>query len=197
MSDILVKVTNRDNGVVGYQIPDMNINRNFAPKETKQVPLSELKALQFVPGGEFTLRNLLIVNDMDALSALNMADVEPEYHYTEDDVRTLLHQGSLDQLEDALNFAPEGVINLIKDIAVKEEVADVRKRDLIYKKTGFNVNNAINVSRLGIYRNKRVLLLSIRSCAEGTKKIQRIFCGLKTRRQLLPKGFELPHFLIF
>lgn len=148
MSDILVKVTNRDNGVVGYQIPDMNINRNFAPKETKQVPLSELKALQFVPGGEFTLRNLLIVNDMDALSALNMADVEPEYHYTEDDVRTLLHQGSLDQLEDALNFAPEGVINLIKDIAVKEEVADVRKRDLIYKKTGFNVNNAINVNHI-------------------------------------------------
>ena len=175
MSDILVKVTNRDNGVVGYQIPDMNINRNFAPKETKQVPLSELKALQFVPGGEFTLRNLLIVNDMDALSALNMADVEPEYHYTEDDVRTLLHQGSLDQLEDALNFAPEGVINLIKDIAVKEEVADVRKRDLIYKKTGFNVNNAINVSRLGIYRNKRVLLLSIRSCAQSAEKIQRIF----------------------
>ena len=148
MSDILVKVTNRDNGVVGYQIPDMNIYRNFAPKETKQVPLSELKALQFVPGGEFTLRNLLIVNDMDALSALNMADVEPEYHYTEDDVRTLLHQGSLDQLEDALNFAPEGVINLIKDIAVKEEVADVRKRDLIYKKTGFNVNNAINVNHI-------------------------------------------------
>lgn len=148
MSDKLVKVTNRDNGVVGYQIPDMNINRNFAPKETKQVSLDELKALQFVPGGEFTLRNLLIVNDMDALSALNMTDVEPEYHYTEDDVRTLLHQGSLDQLEDALNFAPEGVVNLIKDIAVKEEIADIRKRDLIYKKTGFNVNNAINVNHI-------------------------------------------------
>ena len=148
MSDKLVKVTNRDNGVVGYQIPDMNINRNFAPKESKQIPLKELQALQFVPGGEFTLRNLLIVNDMDALSALNMADVEPEYHYTEEDVRTLIHQGSLDQLEDALNFAPEGVINLIKDIAVKEEVSDIRKRDLIYKKTGFNVNNAINVNHI-------------------------------------------------
>ena len=148
MSEQLVKVTNRDNGFVGFQIPDMNIHRNFAPRESKQIALSELKALQFVPGGEFTLRNLLIVNDMSALSALNMADVEPEYHYTEDDVRTLLHQGSLDQLEDALNFAPEGVINLIKDIAVKEEVADVRKRDLIYKKTGFNVNNAINVNHI-------------------------------------------------
>lgn len=148
MSDILVKVTNRDSGFVGYQIPDMNINRNFAPKETKEISLKELQALQFVPGGEFTLRNLLIVNDMDALSALNMADVEPEYHYTEDDVRTLLHQGSLDQLEDALNFAPEGVINLIKDIAVKEEISDIRKRDLIYKKTGFNVNNAINVNHI-------------------------------------------------
>jgi hypothetical protein len=77
-----------------------------------------------------------------------MSDVEPEYHYTEDDVRKLVHEGSLDQLEDALNFAPEGVINLIKDIAVKEEVADMRKRQMIYDKTGFNVNNAINVNHI-------------------------------------------------
>ena len=89
-----------------------------------------------------------MIKDTDALSALNMADVEPEYHYTEEDVRALIHQGSLDQLEDSLNFAPEGVINLIKDIAVKEEVSDIRKRDLIYKKTGFNVNNAINVNHI-------------------------------------------------
>ena len=38
--------------------------------------------------------------------------------------------------------------NLIKDIAVKEEISDIRKRDLIYKKTGFNVNNAINVNHI-------------------------------------------------
>lgn len=144
----LVKVTNRDNGFVGYQIPDMNIYRNFAPKETKQVPLAELQALQYVPGGEFTLKNLLVIDNRDALSALNMEDVEPEYFYSEEDVRKLLHQGSLDQLEDALNFAPEGVVNLIKDIAVKEEVADVRKRDMIFKMTGFNVNNAINVNHI-------------------------------------------------
>ena len=148
MSDQLIKVTNRDNGFVGYQIPDMNISRNFAPRESKQIALSELKALQFVPGGEFTLRNLLVIDNRDALTALNMSDVEPEYHYTEDDVRKLVHEGSLDQLEDALNFAPEGVINLIKDIAVKEEVADMRKRQMIYDKTGFNVNNAINVNHI-------------------------------------------------
>ena len=147
MSEQLVKVTNRDNGFVGYQIPEMNVNRNFAPKETKMVPLAELKALQFVPGGDFTLKNLLIVSE-EALTTLNMEDVEPEYHYTEDDVRKLLHQGTLDQLEDALNFAPEGVINLIKDIAVKEEVADIRKRDMITAKTGFNVSNAINVNHI-------------------------------------------------
>lgn len=148
MSEQLVKVTNRDSGFVGYQIPDMSIYRNFAPRESKMIPLTELKALQYVPGGEFTLKNLLVVDNTDALSALNMADVEPEYFYSEDDVRKLLHQGSLDQLEDALNFAPEGVINLIKDIAVKEEIPDIRKRDLITKKTGFNVNNAIMVNHV-------------------------------------------------
>ncbi len=147
MSEQLINVANRDCGYVGYEIPDMNIHRIFAPKETKQISLAELKALQFVPGGEFTLKNLLIVNNTDALSALNL-QVEPEYFYTEETVRQLLLDGSLDQLEDTLNFGPEGVINLIKDIAVKEEIPDMRKRELITKKTGFGVQNAINVNHI-------------------------------------------------
>jgi hypothetical protein len=147
MSD-LVKITNRDNGVVGYRIPDLNLFRRFSPGETKEVPLSELKALQFTPGGESLLKNLFVIHSQEALVALNMSDVEPEYFYSVEDIKKLLLDGSLDQLEDALNFAPDGVINLIKDIAVKEEIPDMRKRDLITKKTGFGVQNAINVNHI-------------------------------------------------
>ena len=147
MSEQLINVTNRDNGYVGYGIPDTGVRRKFAPGETKQIPLSELQALQYVPGGDVILRDLLVVNSKDALSALNM-EVEPEYFYSAEDVENLLFNGSLEQLEDALNFAPEGVINLIKDIAVKKEIPDMRKRDLITAKTGFGVNNAINVNHI-------------------------------------------------
>ena len=147
MGEQLIKVTNRNNGYVGYRILEKNIRRRFAPGETKQIPLSELQALQFEAGGDYILKHSLVINDQDALTALNMS-VEPEYFYSIEDVEKLLFEGSLDQLEDALNFAPDGVISLIKDIAVKEEISDIRKRYLIYKKTGFNVNNAINVNHI-------------------------------------------------
>ena len=141
----MVNVTNRNHGKVGYTIPDRGVHRSFEPKETKKVDLEELKELSYVPGGEFILRELLIVNDNDALESLNI-DVEPEYFYTEADIRKLLEVGTLDQLEDTLNFAPEGAINLIKDIAVKTELPDTRKRKMISEKTGFNIDSAIMVN---------------------------------------------------
>jgi hypothetical protein len=143
----MVNVTNRDSGNVGYSIPDKHIHRNFSPRETKSIDLDELKELSYIPGGEFTLKELLIVGDHSALEALNM-EVEPEYFYTEDDIKKLLETGTLDQLEDTLNFAPEGAINLIKDIAVKTELPDTRKRKMISDKTGFNIDSAILVNKV-------------------------------------------------
>ena len=46
-----------------------------------------------------------------------------------------------------MNFAPSGVLELIKDIAVKLPLNDVAKRDLILKKLGFSVANAIELTK--------------------------------------------------
>jgi len=142
----LISVRNRNNGFTGYSIPDKGIWRNFAPGETKKISLEELQQLQYQPGGEYTLNNLLVVQDASALEYLNM-QVEPEYNYTENDIRNLLLNGSLDQMKDFLDFAPTGAIEIAKEIAVKEEIPDVRKREAIFEATGFNINNAINVNR--------------------------------------------------
>lgn len=143
----LISVRNRNNGFTGYSIPDKGIWRNFAPNETKKVTLEELRQLQYQPGGDYTLANLLVVEDKSALEILNM-QVEPEYNYTESDIRNLLLNGTLDQLKDFLDFAPDGAIDIAKTIAIKEEIPDVRKRDIISKATGFNINNAINVNHI-------------------------------------------------
>ena len=147
MEQKMVKVTNRDSGSTGYSIPDRNIWRQFAPGETKTIPFSELQALQYVPGGEFTLKHLLVINDKDALSALNI-ETEPEYFYTESEIKELLTKGSLDQLKDCLDFAPEGVIEINKKMAVDIKLPDTEKREAIYQATGFNVNNAIMVNTI-------------------------------------------------
>ena len=147
MSDKIVEVRNRDSGNVGYSIKDLGIWRNFAPGEIKKVPLEELKALQYAPGGEFTLKHLLMIKDKDALSVLNI-ETEPEYFYTEVEIRELLTKGTLDQLKDCLDFAPEGVIEIIKKMAVEIQLPDTLKRTAIFEKTGFNIDNAIMVNKV-------------------------------------------------
>lgn len=143
----LIPVRNRNNGMTTYQLPDMHIVREFGIGETKKIPYDEILALQFAPGGAYMLDNLLVVEDKEALEALNMK-VEPEYFYNETKVRELLLFGSYDEFADFLDFAPQGAIEIAKDIAVKEEIPDVKKREMIEKRTGFSVSNAIQVNRI-------------------------------------------------
>ena len=65
---------------------------------------------------------------------------------TKKDIKNILLAGSLDQLKDCLDFAPLGVIELVKSLAVELKINDLAKRQYILEKTGFNVTNAIIVN---------------------------------------------------
>ena len=143
----LVVVRNRNNGTTGYVLPDSNIRRSFAIGETKKIPLGELRSLQYAPGGSYMLDNLLIVENKDALAELNMT-VEPEYFYTEKEIKDLLYNAEMDAFLDFLDFATEGALQIAKDIAVNEKIPDTRKREALSKKTGFNIDNAINIQKV-------------------------------------------------
>ena len=143
----LIKVTNRNNGTTGYQLPDSHISRKWAVGQTKEISLGELREVSYIPGGEYILKNLLVIEDQAALKALNL-EVEPEYFYDEKTVRDLLFGfDNMDAFLDFLDFAPEGAIEIAKQLAVDEEVPDVRKREALSKKTGFNINAAINLNK--------------------------------------------------
>lgn len=143
----MIKVQNRDFGSVGYTIPDLNnLHRTFQPNEIKVISFDELFKLSQVPGGDYIIANYLIINDEEAVKEL-IGYFEPEYFYTENDIIKLMQTGSLDEFEDCLNFAPSGVLDLIKQIAVALPLNDVAKRDLIQKKLGFNVANAIELAK--------------------------------------------------
>lgn len=141
----IVKVTNRDNGSVGYTIPDLgNLHRKFQAGETKEITAEELRKLSYIPGGDVILRNFLIIDNSSLVAEL-IGDVEPEYYYSEEDIKRLLVSGSLDEFEDCLDFAPEGTINIIKKMAVELKLNDISKRKAIYNRTGFNVDSAITI----------------------------------------------------
>lgn len=145
--DKIIKVSNRDSGTVGYKIDELGgLRRNFAPGESKDISMGELRKLSWTPGGKVILRECLIVRDKEALDEL-LGEVEPEYFYTEEEVKNLLLNGTLDQFKDCLDFAPDGVIDLIKTLSVKMELNDVSKRKAVLDKTGFNVDRAIEIEK--------------------------------------------------
>ena len=143
----IIKICNRDDAAVFYDIPEMNgLHRVFQPNEVKEVTLGELIKLSYEPGGMDLLRNNFILNNKEAINML-LGKVEPEYDYTPTDIKNLLLNGSLDELLDCLDFAPEGVIEILKDLAVELPLNDVAKREAILNKTGFNVTNAIKIKK--------------------------------------------------
>ena len=142
----LISVRNRNNGETGYRL-DNGIVRVFARNEIKKIPFQELVQLNYTQGGRVLLADDLVVENKEALKLLNL-EVEPEYFYEDSDIRMLLFDGTYDEFADFLDFAPEGAIEIAKDIAVKEEIPDVKKRDMLSEKTGFNINSAIMVNHI-------------------------------------------------
>ena len=140
----LIKVTNRDSGRVGYKVEELGVRRQFAPRETKEITFEELEKLSFLPGGLVLLKDYLIVKNEQAMKDLGI-HVEPEYYYNEEQIKGILLNSTMDEFLDCLDFAPDGVIDSLKRLAVDLPLNDVQKRDAILEKTGFNVTRAIEI----------------------------------------------------
>ena len=135
-------VKNRSASTVVYKIPESNLRREFAPGETKQIPFGELEKLTYQQGGREMLEQFLQIVDEAATSDLNVHR-EVEYDMSEAQVRDLLLRGSLEAFLDALDFAPIGVIDLIKSMSVTLPLTDLNKRKALKDKTGFDVDKAL------------------------------------------------------
>lgn len=144
--DKMCKVTNRSAGRVIYNIPEDHIRREFYNKETKEIALSELEKLAQQPGGRKLIYNYLSIQDADAIGHLVNRPIEPEYWLTEDKIPEWMNTCSLDEFKDALDFAPEGIKDLIKKYAVSLPLNDFAKRQAIFAQLGFNVTQAIENS---------------------------------------------------
>lgn len=140
--DTIYNVKNRSSSVVVYKIPERNIRREFAPSEVKRIAFGELEDLTYQPGGRELIQNFLQIMDEVVTKDLNIHR-EPEYNMSEAQVKDLILNGSLDAFLDALDFAPLGVIDLIKDLSVKLPISDIHKRQALKEKTGFDVDRAI------------------------------------------------------
>ena len=135
-------VTNRSASVVVYSIPEDNIKREFQPGETKKIRHTELEKLSYQTGGSLLINNYFLIRSEEAIKELGVP-TEPEYFMTEKEVIELIRTGSLDAWLDCLDFAPHGVIEMIKKLSVSVPLNDHEKRRALKEKTGFDVDAAI------------------------------------------------------
>lgn len=139
-------VTNRSTGNVVYKIqdPDLVRRRVFAPGETvKNIPVVELERLMQIPGGRELFLDYLAVDDIEVLASLTNQEIPLEYWFTMDKLPGWMENCSLDEFKDALDFAPDGVKDLIKTFSVSLPLNDYSKREAIKNQLGFDVSAAI------------------------------------------------------
>lgn len=142
MEKKLFVVKNRSASEVIYSIPEEGIRRPFAPGEVKRISYEELEKLSYQPGGREIMTNFLQIESEEVTDNLNIPR-EVEYDMSEVQIVELLKTGSIDALLDALDFAPVGVIDLIKHYAAHLPLNDMEKCNAIKEKTGFDVLVAV------------------------------------------------------
>lgn len=138
----MYNVKNRSSSMVVYKLNDPAIRREFAPGEVKRITFGELEKLTWQPGGRELLENFLQIMEEEVTEDLNVHR-ELEYDMSESQIADLMLKGSLDSFLDALDFAPMGVIDLIKKMAVSLPLTDIHKRRALKEKTGFDLDKAL------------------------------------------------------
>ena len=139
---IMYNVKNRSAGVAVYKIPELGVRRSFAPGEVKQISEEELEKLTYRPGGMAILANFLQIMEPEAIAKVGLRP-QPEYHMSEKDIAQLMTSGGIDEFLDCLDFAPPGVIDLIKKMSVTLPLSDFQKKAALKAKTGFDCDAAL------------------------------------------------------
>lgn len=141
-----MNVLNRSTDQVVYSLPEMNIRRVFTVGENKEIPAEELRALSQLDGGLILLKEYLRVDDRAWVDEY-LPDAPIEYFWGSDEVRKCILEDSPELFSETLDYAPEGVIDMIKDFSWKMPMTDMNKIHSLLEKTGFDVLAAIEVMK--------------------------------------------------
>lgn len=147
--DKLIDVQNLTDYQVGYIVPEVGTKRGFMPQQCRQIAAGELRAVYAAPGGESLFTDYLAIKDKELASEFNISTdaFEHEYNWTQKEVDNVLLYGSLDKLKDALEYAPQGIVDLIIDRAIAVKLPDNNKLAAIKEFTGRDIASMIQLAR--------------------------------------------------
>ena len=146
----LIQVRNFTEQRICYLIPEKNVRRDFAPFESKDIEAGELRELFFKSGGRTILQDYLGVCNQELAEEFGVSEdlYTHEYSWTNDDIERVLLEGSEDELADALDFAPTGIVETLIVKAVELKIPDMNKRKLIQKMTDKDISKMISYAEV-------------------------------------------------
>lgn len=175
-------IKNRSAATCIYKVPELHVRREFAPGQSLKVTEDEIEKLLYQPGGRSLVEQYLQICDEEIIKNYEI-NAEPEYNMSEKDVVELINNGSLDEFMDALDFAPAGVIDLIKTFAISLPMNDSNKRKALKEKTGFDVEASLR----HIEEDRE----EAGEKAEPEKKTRRVNKSTSSGRRTAPKKYEV------
>ena len=143
-----VKVRNMVDYNVGYKIEEDNIRRQFSPHEVKTVTAGELRKLDYTRGGHVLLTSYLAVQNKSLAQEFGVDEdsYANEYNWDAAKVDQVLLSEPVEVLQDAMDFAPEGILQLIKDRAIALRLDSMDKRKVISDAMKIDLNGMIELA---------------------------------------------------
>ena len=143
-----VKVRNMVDYTVGYRIEEDNVRRQFSPHEVKTVTAGELRKLDYTRGGHVLLTSYLAVQNKSLAEEFGIEEdvFSNEYNWDAARVDEVLLSEPIEILQDAMDFAPEGILQLIKDRAIALRLDSMDKRKVISDGMNIDLNNMIGLA---------------------------------------------------
>lgn len=135
-----VQVQNLADHQVGFSDNNAGLVRRivFPPQATMELDADILERLNYTYGGKVLLRDFLSIKDKDLALKFGVDEetFDNEYNWTQDDVDNVLINEPLERLLDALDFGPDGIIDLIVSRSIALPINDISKMKAIEEKTG-------------------------------------------------------------
>lgn len=133
-----MKVMNRSTGSAGYSLPELNIRRVFNVGEIKELKEEEILALYNTDAGRLMLCQILQIQNKDFVRKEIWPDAPPEYFWSIENIRKCMLEESADLFAETLDYAPEGVVDIMKDLAWRTPLTDLNKCTIMKNKLGFD-----------------------------------------------------------
>lgn len=138
------KLLNRSDTSIAIVLPQRHFRLELAPKQSGYMPHDYLVEFASSRGGRKLIYDYVMIENIEDLKkVLNIEQEVPEYWLTEENLPNWMQNCSLAEFQDGLDFAPEGVKELIKKFAVTLPLNDVAKREAIKSQLDFDVTVAI------------------------------------------------------